>query len=69
MKIFKKRVGSIMQGQVFLKRVVVAEGADTFNLDLFNFFKWYHSLLHLEINLLFAKLCYTFEEKKFFQPP
>ena len=55
-----------MQGQVFLKgwwwqRVL------TLNLDLFNFFKWYHSLLHLEINLLFAKLCYTFEEKNFSQ--
>ena len=48
----------MVQGQVLLKREVRT-------LFLFNFFKVYRSFLHLEIILLFAKLCYTFEEKVF----
>ena len=33
---------------------------------LFNFFIQGLSFLHVEITLLFAKLCYAFEEKLFF---
>ena len=55
-----KRDGSIMQGQVFLKG-----GAGTFPIKFFQGL----SFLHSEITLLFAKLCYAFEEKLFFLPP
>ena len=48
----------MVQGQVFLKRRGLA-------LVLSNFFQGL-SFLHLEITLPFAKLCYAFEEKKFF---
>ena len=54
-----KRGGSMVQGQVFLKK-----GGEP-ALFLFNFFKVYH----LEIALPFAKLSYAFEEKKNFLPP
>ena len=47
----------MVQGQVFLIR-----GAGTFD----NLFFQCLSFLHLEIILLFAKLCYAFEEKRFF---
>ena len=42
-------------GKFFLKGVVVGGGGGT-GLAL--------SFLHLEITLLFAKLCYAFEEKR-----
>ena len=48
----------MVQGQVLLK----GGGG---GLTLFLFFQGL-SFLHLEITLLFAKLCYAFEEKKFF---
>ena len=47
-------------GQVFLKG-----GAGTFPIQFFQSL----SFLHLEITLLFGKLCYAFEEKKFLLPP
>ena len=47
----------MVQRQVFLK----GEGLALF---LFNFLKFI--ILHLEITLTFAKLCYAFEEKYFF---
>ena len=40
----------------------VRRGAGTFPMYFFQAF----SFLHLEITLLFAKLCYAFEEKFFF---
>ena len=49
------------QGQVFVK----GWGGGGLVLFLFNFSKGL-SFLHLEIILLFAKLSYAFEEKKFF---
>ena len=54
-----KKVGSMVQGQVFLK------GGLT--LFLFNVFKGL-SFLHLEITLPFAELCYAFEELFFLSP-
>ena len=48
----------MVQGQVFLKR----EGAGTFPISFFQGLLF----LHLEITLLFAKLCYAFEGKLFF---
>ena len=47
----------MVQGQVFLKGGLA--------LFVFNFFQGF-SFLHVEITLLFAKLCYAFEEKSFF---
>ena len=58
---FKKGVGNMVQGQVFLKG---GGGAGPLALFLFNFQDL--SFLHLEITLPFAKLCYAFEEKLFF---
>ena len=55
----------MVQGQVFLKR----EGEEGLALFLFNFFKVYHFYIHLEITVLFAKLCYAFEEKLLFLSP
>ena len=52
----KKKGGSMVQGQVFLKR-----GAGTFPISFFQGL----SFLHLEITLPFAKLCYAFKEKLF----
>ena len=48
----------MVQGQVFLKGI----GAGSFPILFFQDL----SFLHLEITLLFAKLCYAFEEKLFF---
>ena len=48
------------QRQVVLK--VGGGGAGTFPIYFFQGL----SFLHLEITLSFAKLCYAFEEKKFF---
>ena len=50
----------MVQGQVFFKK-----GAGTFPIQFFQGL----SFLHLEITFPFAKLCYAFEEKKFFLPP
>ena len=47
----------MVQEQVFFK-----ERAGTFPIQFFEGL----SFLHLEITLLFAKLCYAFEEKLFF---
>ena len=47
------------QGQVFLQG---REGGGTFPIKFFQDL----SFLHSEITLLFAKLCYAFEEKLFF---
>ena len=47
----------MVQGQVFLKGGLA--------LFVFNFFQGL-SFLHVEITILFAKLCYAFEEKTFF---
>ena len=57
---FKKGDGSMVQGQVFLKRG--GRGASTFPI------KFFQGLLfsYLEITLPFAKLCYAFDEKNFF---
>ena len=48
---------SMVQGEVFL-----TVGAATFPISFFQS----SSFLHLEIILLFAKLCYAYEEKLFF---
>ena len=47
----------MVQGQVFLKW-----GADTLPISFFQSL----SFLHLEITLLFAEICYAFEEKLFY---
>ena len=57
----------MVHGQIFLKEKesgVVGGGrwAETFPISFFQ--GW--SLLHLEITLSFAKLCYGFEKKHFF---
>ena len=57
---FKKGDGSMVQGQVFLKRG--GRGASTFPIKFFQGL----SFSHLEITLPFAKLCYAFDEKNFF---
>ena len=51
----------MVQGHVFLKKRGWGRGADNFPIWFFQgcYFK------HLEIILLFAKLCHTFEEKLF----
>ena len=49
----------MVQGQVFLKG---GGGAGTLPISFFQGL----SFLHLEITLLFAKLCSPFEEKLFF---
>ena len=46
----------MVQGQAYLKK---EGGACTFPISFFQVL----SFLHLEIVLLFAKLCYAFEEK------
>ena len=51
----------MVQGQVFLK----GGGTGTFCIWFFQVFLF----LHVEIALLFEKLCYAFEEKDFFLPP
>ena len=51
----------MLQGKVFLK----GGRAGTFLIPFFQGL----SFLHLEITLLFLKLCYTLEEKKIFLPP
>ena len=48
----------MVQGQVFFKT-----GGGVLTLFLFHFFKVYHFYIQ---KLPFAKLCYAFEEKKFF---
>ena len=58
---FIKGGGSVLQGKVFLK----GGRAGTFLIPFFQGL----SFLHLEITLLFLKLCYTLEEKKNFLPP
>ena len=47
----------MVQGQVFLKGGLA--------LFVFNFFQGL-SFLHVEITLLFAKLCYAFDRKSIF---
>ena len=49
------------QGQVFLKG-----GKEGLALFLSNFFKAFHSFLHLVVTLIFAKLCYAFLKKFLF---
>ena len=49
----------MVDGKVFLKG-----GTDAFPISFFSFQGL--SFLHLEITLLFAKLCYAFVEKLFF---
>ena len=56
---FKKGGGSMVQGQVFLKR---EGGSGTFPILIFQGL----SFLNLEITLPLAKLLYAFEEKIFF---
>ena len=52
----------MVQGQVFLKRGEGGRGASTFPIKFFQGL----SFSYLEITLTFAKLCYAFDEKKFF---
>ena len=56
----KKVGGGMVQEQVFLKEDLPLDHTSRFQ-GL--------SILHLEITLPFAKLCYAFEEKKFFLAP
>ena len=52
-----------MQGQVFLKGGGGGGGGGAGTFPIFQIIFQDLSFLHLEITLLFAKLCYQFEEK------
>ena len=52
----------MVQGQVLLKGGGGGGGAGTFLIQFFQGL----AFLHSEITLLFAELCYAFEEKLFF---
>ena len=59
----KKGGGSTVQGQVFLKGGGGGGGGGAGTFPIFQIIFQDLSFLHLEITLLFAKLCYQFEEK------